>query len=358
MSVIETKKKESVDEDEIEIRLSDIILFLRNNIWTIGVGAIVGLIIGTLYAFNKPNLYTTRVTVMPELQPKGGSLGGLSSLAGLAGIDISNASGLSLDAIRPDVYPDVLQSVPFALYILQKPVYSKLLEKETSLQYFFRESDNKLLLGKLFQFSEDSSTVLDPKNYSKTLQITKEQDILVNRIREAITASYDKKSGIITVSAILPDPIVSATVARFSLEYLTNYMINYRTEKTRNQVIFLTRQVTDAKGRYEAAEYALSVYKDRNQNQYLNTAKIEGQRLQADFLLTQSVFNELSKQLTQAKIKVAEEAPVFKVLEPARVPLKKSGPQRSLILIGFIITGSFIGLMTSISQKFIINRLD
>ena len=36
----------------------------------------------------------------------------------------------------------------------------------------------------------------------------------------------------------------------------------------------------------------------------------------------------LSKQLEQAKIKVAEEAPVFKTLEPARIPLKKSGPKR------------------------------
>ncbi len=54
---------------------------------------------------------------MPEIQSKGAGLGGLGSLAGLAGIDIGGMAG-SVDAIRPDIYPDVLQSVPFALQLL------------------------------------------------------------------------------------------------------------------------------------------------------------------------------------------------------------------------------------------------
>ena len=48
-------------------------------------------------------------------------------MAGLAGIDINSMAGGGYDAIRPDIYPDILQSVPFALYVLQQPVYSQLL---------------------------------------------------------------------------------------------------------------------------------------------------------------------------------------------------------------------------------------
>jgi hypothetical protein len=39
-------------------------------------------------------------------------MGNLGSLAGLAGLNLDNPAG---DAIRPDLYPEVLQSVPFAL---------------------------------------------------------------------------------------------------------------------------------------------------------------------------------------------------------------------------------------------------
>ena len=129
--------------------------------------------------------------------------------------------------------------------------------------------------------------------------------------------------------ATVPDPVVAAIVARLSLEYLKNYISSYRTEKARNQVTFLNHQVKMRESRYQMAEYALSVYRDNNRYLNLSTAKIAEQRLQADFLLSQNLFSELSKQLEQAKIKVAEEAPIFKILEPARIPLKKSAPKRT-----------------------------
>ena len=103
-------------------------------------------------------------------------------------------------------------------------------------------------------------------------------------------------------------------------------------------------------------EYALSEYRDKNRYLNLNTAKIEEQRIQADFLLTQNLFNELSKQLEQAKIKVAEESPVFKTLEPARVPLQKSGPKRTAIMAGFLVLGVIIGLVVFFIRKFVFSK--
>lgn len=351
MSVTEENRKKEINDDEIEIRLDDIVRFLKKNRWRVLVSMLMGLVVGILFAFSKPNQYTSLVTVMPEIQSKNGvsGLGGLGSLAGLAGIDISSAMGGSMDAIRPDVYPDVLQSVPFALQLLKQTVYSRLLAKETSFETFLLEQRNDSFLRKLIDWKDNEKDVsfADPMNRSKTLQITKKQEEYIKQIHSAVTAAFDKKTGMITVTATLPDPVVAATVARLSLEYLTNYITSYRTEKARNQVRFLSHQVADAKSRYQMAEYTLSEYRDKNRSLYLETAKIQEQRLQADFLLTQSVFNDLSKQLEQAKIKVAEESPVFKILEPAQIPLKKSGPQRTLIIIGFIIAGTVIGLLIS-----------
>ena len=356
MSDTELIRNKDIEDDEIEIRLSDIVQFLKDSRWTVIRWAVAFLILGILYAFSKPNQYTVSVTVMPEIQSKGGNLGGLSSLAGLAGIDLGGMT--SADAIRPDIYPDVLQSVPFALQLLRQPVYSQLLEKETTLQTFFEEQATSSFLGGLQSDSGDEKPLPlpDPKNRSKTLQITKKQEELVKIVHGAVSAAYDKKSGVITVTAMLPDPVVAATAARLSLGYLTDYIGTYRTEKARNQVKFLNKQTADAKSRYQKAEYALSAYRDQNRYLNTNTAKIDEQRLQADFLLTQSLFNELSKQFELAKVKVAEESPVFKTLEPARIPLKKSGPKRTIIMAGFMLVGAIIGVVVFFIRKFVLAK--
>ncbi|WP_018617636.1 hypothetical protein [Spirosoma luteum] len=350
MDDAKTIKRLGIEDEEIEIRLTDIVQFFKKSQRHIFLGVLIGLLIGGLYAFSKQSMYTAQVTVMPEVQSKGaGSLGSLGSLAGLAGISLDNLGGQ--DAIRPDLYPNVLQSVPFALDLLEQPVYSQKLQTKVKLYEFTRQvsatdlfgSISSLFSSKNVEISQDKKS--DPKNFSKAIQVTKEQDELIKGVQESVSATYDKKTGIITIVAIEPDPVVAATVARLSLEYLTNYITTYRTEKARKQVDFLVQQVSEAKAKYQAAEYALSAYRDRNRNLFLESAKIGEQRLQADYLLTQSVNNELSKQLEQAKIKVQEETPIFKTLEPPIVPLRKSGPKRMLIILGFGVAGAFFSMV-------------
>ncbi|GAB4007692.1 hypothetical protein GCM10028808_12020 [Spirosoma migulaei] len=351
MSFIETKKNKDINEKEIEIRLSDIVQFLKNGRRKFLLGALLGLLIGALYAFSKADMYTSQVTVMPEIQAIGaGGLGNLGSLVGLAGIGIDNAG--AQDVIRPDLYPNILQSIPFALHLLKQPVYSQKLQERMTLQEFVGRIESKSFINKM-RLSSDNDGVdrvenLDPKNFSQAIQLTRRQEQLIKLIQANVIAAYDRKTGILTLSAVEQDPVVAATIARLSLEYLTNYIITYRTEKASKHVNFLSQRLSEAKARYQMAEYAVSNYRDRNRNLFLNTAKIDEQRLQADYLLEQSVYNELSKQLEQAKIKVQDETPVFKILEPPTVPLRKSGPKRTMIMLGFSMVGIVISVIIAL----------
>ncbi|GAB3576066.1 Wzz/FepE/Etk N-terminal domain-containing protein [Spirosoma luteolum] len=346
----DTSMKDQYESHEIEIRLSDIIQFLRISRRRALIGALLGLGLGIAYAFSKPNLYTSEVTVMPEIAAKsGGSLSGLGSIAGLAGISLDNVSGT--DAVRPDLYPRVLQSVPFALDLLKRPVYVKKTKATVSLRQFMEANASGGLLKSfsgLFSGGSNGQDISDPANFSKAIQLTKEDSELVKKLTTDVSGVYDKKTGVLTITVTQEDPVVAATVARLSLEYLTNYVTAYRTEKARGQVAFLNRQVGEAKKRYQAAELALSAYRDQNRSLYLNTAKIDEQRLQADYLLTQSVYNDLSKQLEQSRIKVQEETPVFKVLEPATIPLLKSGPKRTVMMLVGLVLGALAGVSVSL----------
>jgi LPS O-antigen subunit length determinant protein (WzzB/FepE family) len=352
MDVIEEKRKKDINKDEIEIRLNDIIQFIKDSRRKMLIGGIIGLIIGASYVFSKPNIFKVEVTVMPEIQNKNtGGLGAVSAFTGL-GFDNANAP----DAIRPDLYPNVLQSVPFALNMLGQPVYSKKLKTKITLQEFINKTSTVSFLDKIFGLfaisdGEDKEEEPNKMNNSQAIQLTKEQDGLVKAVQGSVVSAYDKKTGILTITAIEPDPIVAATVAQLSLNYLTNYITAYRTDKARKRVIFLTRQVGDAKQRYQTAEYALSNYRDRNRSLFLNTAKLDEQRLQADYLLEQSVYSDLAKQLEQAKIKVEEDTPTFKILEPPTVPLRKSGPKRTLTTLGFAIVGIMIAFGIALIRR-------
>lgn len=349
MEVKQTDSGLPAPEDKaIEIRLADIWTFLRRNRLWILAGFLVGFTVGAIYAFRKPNQYSSQVTVMPEVQAKGaGGLGNLGSLAGLAGINLEGLSASS-DAIRPDLYPTVMQSVPFALHLLKQPVTERDQQKAISLQAFIEKHSSKSILslvGSWLSPSKEEGTGPRLSNPG-VLALSKEQEEQVLYVQQVVSINYDKKTGIVTIGAILPDPVVAATVAQQALDYLTNYITGYRTEKAHKEVEFLNKQVDSARKRYQQAEISLSGFRDRNRNLFMNTAKIEEQRIQAEFLLAQELYNSLTKQLELAKIKVQEQTPVFKILNPAQVPLRKSKPSRTIIMLLTAIGGAL--LMTGI----------
>lgn len=330
--------------DEIEINFRDILAFFQKNWKRAAIWGIIGGGVGAVYAFTAQKEFEAKAQLLPELQSSSslGKLGGLSALAGLAGVDLSQMN--STEAIRPDLYPNILQSLPFTLHLLQQPVYSSELQKTLTVEAYFEEKNRGW-----FDQETEIKPPLDPQKLSKAVEITKAKENLVKDISKRIAASFDRKTGVISVTTKMPDPVVAAAVANLSIDYLKQYVTTYRTDKARKQVKFLGDQVAEAKRRYQSSEVNLASYRDRNRFLAQNTAKIEEQRLQADFLLAQSVYNDLSKQHEQAKIRVEEETPVFKILEPARIPLKKIEPKRLTI----IAICTFLGIVVALVFAFV-----
>ncbi|MCU0340255.1 MAG: Wzz/FepE/Etk N-terminal domain-containing protein [Spirosomaceae bacterium] len=338
--------------DEIEINIADIVKFLKDNLRRMMIWGVVAAVLGAIYAFTAQKEFDSKAVVLPELQSSSltGKLGGLSALAGLAGVDLSQMN--STEAIRPDLYPNITQSVPFALHILQQKVYVSSQKKEMTLEAFFY-SLNENWLTRLLDSEEEEKEKLDPKQMSQAVELDLKKENLIKEIQKRITTTFDRKTGIITINTQMPDPVVAATVARLSVDYLKVYVTKYRTEKAYKQMQFLGQQVREAKARYQGAEAALASYRDRNSFLVMNTAKVTEQRLQSEFMLAQNVYNGLVQQYEQAKIRVEEETPVFKLLEPAKIPLKKSAPKRLMLIFAMTVTGVGLSIILKIIQQYI-----
>jgi uncharacterized protein involved in exopolysaccharide biosynthesis len=344
---LETNQIQENTDSEMTIDIGKIFKVISKNKWAILIATIISVALGIFIAINIPNEYSSQVQILPELESKdaAGGLSKFKSLAGLAGVDLGAMSGT--DAVRPDLYPNILQSTPFLMDVMKMEVYASKYKRKMIMSKFMEENANQALATRLFGKSEEKDKdafVVNPNNIPlETIRLDKKQDDLVKEFQKRIGTTLDKKTGVISIAVKMQDPVIAATIVRYAQDYLTKYVVTYRTEKTLKDIKFLEARIGEAKRRYDNALYSYSSYQDRNKGLFLNIAKDEGKKLQYEVDLSYNLYAELAKQLEEAKIKVHRETPIFKVLEPAQIPVKKSEPKRSVMVLGF----AFLGLILS-----------
>lgn len=304
------------------------------------VGAVVGLVI----AFSIPKEYTTTVKLAPEIQNNKSSLGGLSSLASMAGINLDNRT--TLDAVYPELYPDIVQSVPFMTALFDVQLTDAKGEQSWPVSEYVSEELRapwwSAVLGFPFKAlgwvkglftKEDKNTSGDRVN---PFRLTKEEDEIVKTLQDRITANVDTKTQVVSLSVTMQDPLVSATLTDTVMRNLQDYITEYRTNKARNDLEFTQRLFDEAQSKYYEAQQRYAQYMDQNQGIVRRSFRTEQERLQNEMNLAFNLYNQTAQQLQMAKAKVQESTPVYAVVQPAMVPLKASKPSKAIILIGFI----------------------
>ncbi len=327
--------------ETLEISLSDLILFVKKYFLVlVAVSAICG-IIGIAYSYTSPKVFTAQTILLPEY-----SMGNNNSFFSMA----MGSQNSGAEKLVPDLYPNILNSVPFGRHLLTVPVVDVTDKMYPSLKSYLERDTSVSFLSRIMSIFSSSPApakkTVKPNTptLSNVLVLSSQEEAYIRGAMGLIVANVDTRNGIITLECEMTDPVVAAILVEASKNYLVNYVEEYRTSKTTEQVNFLTKRVLEAKKRQQSAEFALQSYRDRNRNAFLNVARIEEQRLQSEYTLAQSIYTDLSLRLEQAKLKVKEEKPVFKVLEPSKVPLNKSGPKRLLSGIIFAIAGGLLSL--------------
>ncbi|SDG08752.1 Chain length determinant protein [Dyadobacter soli] len=322
--------------DASEIRFTDIILFLGKYIKLLIIVAVVSVIIGIAYSFTLTKKYEAKVSLLPEY---GASRRSSFSLLG-AGL------GEGAEKLQPDLYPNIMQSSPFGEFLLKQPVVDQTNKPYKTLLDFMRAQQKPGLFSGLFSSSSSDAPKKEIKlNKDGILSYSLQEQSNVIGAISMLSAEVDPKSGVIDISAETVDPFVSAIVVEAAQKYLIDYVEDYRSSKASQREGLLADRVKEAKTRLRSAEYALQSYRDQNRNIFSNTAKIEEQRLQAEYVLSESLYSDLVRRYEQAKVNVKEERPVFKVLEPVKVPLAKSSPKRLRIGLIWGFLGGFFTLL-------------
>lgn len=329
-------------EDNFRISINNFFSIILSKWKQCAIIILIFVSIGIWYALNSREEFKTFGSILPEIQSKGaGGLGQFAGIASLAGVDLSSLSGASVDAIRPDLYPNVITSTPFYLALFKVTV-STINNDSLSFEEFYNKSieDGKVISPKLLESHEVREKGL--------ISLRRLDEIRLQDIKKRIQATIDRKTGIITISVKMPDPVVAAKVTKFAMEYLVNYVKIYRTEKLRNDVNYLSDQVASSRGKYYSTQEKKAKYSDQFQDIVLSSADIQRERIESEYRLTSSFYNELLKKYEEAKFKLHQETPVFKILEPPVVPVKRSEPQRKLIVLAFALMGTLLAIIYSL----------
>ena len=332
------------NDEEIEIDLMDLlrkVIGIRKKIYK---AAGIGLIIGIIVAISIPKQYTVKVILSPEMgNNKGGGLSGLA--ASFLGSGVSMGDGT--DALNASLSADIVSSTPFLLELsnMKVPVSGS---EEISLSSYLNEESSPwwgyvigfpgMVIGgvkSLFTENEDEPISSD-KASRGTIELSKKESQKIESLKRKIAASVDKKTSMTTVSVTLQSPKVAAVVADSVVKKLQEYIIDYRTSKSKEDCLYLEKLFKERQQEYYAAQRKYADYVDAHDNVVLQSVRAEQERLQNDMSLAYQIYSQVANQLQVSRAKVQEEKPVFAVVEPAVVPLKPSGMGLKIYILLFV----------------------
>lgn len=174
------------------------------------------------------------------------------------------------------------------------------------------------------------------------------------RLDNQASIQFNDKEGFVSLSFAMPEPLMAAQMAKYAEELLQKEVIEFKIQNAREQLKFTEERFEEKKIEFEEIQNKLANFRDRNQN--LSSAMVlnQLQKLEAEYNFAFSIYTELAKQLEQAKLQVSKDTPIFSIIQPVTIPIEKSAPKRTLIVIVFVLLGLIVALGDIFGREFLV----
>ena len=306
-------------------------------------------IVSAIIMLSIPNYYNCTVKLAPEIPGGNKGTSGLASLASSFGFNLNNVSGA--DAIMPNLYPDLMNSVAFRASLFPVKVQEE--DGDTAMTYYdYLENHQRLpwwsagmkavgngisfVINSLLGNEEETSDKVNP------FRLTKDQMKIVEKMEEKVVCDVDEKTFVITIDVTDQDPLIAATLADSVQVRLQDFITDYRTRKARVDLAYNQKLYKEAQERYEKARLKSAAYTDANRHAIFADKQSERTKLENEMQLQYRAYSQVAAQLQLSEAKVQEDTPAFTTLQPATVPVKKDGPQRTRIVLIILVLSSLV----------------
>jgi len=349
------------EEDEIDLlKLAKTVWNKRRQVISI---TLIFMLLGLAVALLTPKEFTASSTFIPQTSESGKGGGSLGGLASLAGINLGGMSGGS--EIPPTLYPKIASSVSFKKSLLEAQINVEGMTNAVSYKKYYEEIHKPGILGLLKKYTLGLPGViikaikgtpdetLTGQIDNGLIKVSQEEFELFNGLESKFSVSPNEKEGFVSLSFVMPEPLMAAQMAKYAQELLQNEVIAYKISNAREQLNFTEERFAEKKTEFDQIQSRLANFRDRNQNISSATAMNQMERLEAEYNFAFNIYTELAKQLEQAKLQVSKDTPIFSVIQPVTIPTEKSAPKRPLILVIFTILGLIISLVYIFGSEFL-----
>ena len=317
-----------MDNNSDEIDLIELLKTAWNARKQIIIISFVFVLVGVAAALLSPVVYSSSTTFINS-QTESSSSSGLSGVASLVGINLGGMSSGS--EIPPTMYPQLGESIEF---------------KRDLLNSYIDEKEQIKLEDFLANYNDIEKSVTENNN---KLFISEYENELFNIINDVISISVNQKDGFVTISANMPDSEYAANTCINAREILQETVINNKIKSAKQKLEYSEKQLASKRIEFEEIQNKLAYFNDSNLNLVTSSVINEREKLEAEFQIINAVMIELSKQVEQRKLQVSEDTPVFSIVKEASMPVKRSSPKRTqmVLIFGFIGLVAFCFIYTS-----------
>ena len=362
---MESSKNNTQAEDQIDI------IALLSKVWAgrkfVIKTAIIAAIIGVLAAISTPNIYTASSMFTPNTSSSSsGGSSGLKGLASLAGINIGSSME-GAKQISPMLYGKILESYTFKKELLEAPL-KNLGEVNSLRDYFEKEASSSSFFGTIKEYTIGLPSKIIGLFKSDTKEsslqsiggintVSEEEFKYFEVIDEILKLNINDKDGYLEITVTSKLPHLAAQLVKSGENILQNQIIAIKTKSSLELLAYLEEQYILKNNLLIEAQDNLASFKDRNLNISRNSFSNAQTRLETALQIETSVFQNVVTQLEQVKLQVAKDTPVFSFLKPVVVPIEKSAPKRSLIVIIWLFLGVIVGIGYVLAKEPIQNLL-
>ena len=355
MEQLQNQNNMPVEEQEID--LVELIQKMWINRWLIIKVTGVFVVLGVLVALFSAKVYTASCDIVPDTGKSGNSK--MSSLAALAGVNLGE--GADVTALSPLVYQNIMNGTSFRKELMQTKIDFEKADKPVSFfDYYTSEEYNKpgvlsyikkYTIGLPFVILNAIRGEQPEPDYSAignsegpTMEtLSKDEYNALKILEQCVSLTLDNKNGYVTITTNMPEAVASAQLAQAAVVLLQKYITEFKIAKVQSNLDFIQSRYNEAKKNFEDIQIRRAAFRDANTNTNKYSARVEAEKLDAEYTLAMNLYSELATQLEQAKIEVKKDTPILTVVRPVTIPYKKSKPQRLQILVAFTFLGVVAG---------------
>ncbi|QDH78387.1 exopolysaccharide biosynthesis protein [Echinicola soli] len=306
---------------ELILRGKGWLTFFRSKTRFIVIAIVVGAVLGLAASWLKKPKYTAATSFVLE-ESSGSSMGSLSGLASLAGINLGSL-GSSSGLFQGDNIMELYRSDNMLIKTFLTPA---------------KDIDGQLLVDRYIQFHELEDKWGGQVDFGKLdfslprEDFSVEQDSVMKELAKLIRENElgvdkpDRKLSIIKVSNTSKDEPFAKAYNEKLVENVNQFYFETKTKKTAENLQILQSQADSVRRVLDEdlKEYAQLQDKRPNPNPLMQRTVVDAERKQVDIRVSSSAYEEIVKNLEVAKINHRNSSPLIQIIDKPRFPLEES----------------------------------